>query len=443
MTKSLTRRLALGFAGVFVLTLIFIGVRALNWSPEPWFVQQLNDAGLELDAGALGSGQTRGFSRVWSDVAYSNEHSDGVASRIQIDLNPVSVLIGQPQIREIHIIDGFWFTQSPNTTAPLTGFTRLLDALSPQKLILSGGNLVIGDLEVTQIEAVFERRGNSDRYNSQVTAQWAHNNLTASTTVQAVLQWRDEATRLGDAEFSADITSGPWPGSASGQWREARIDSNQVSIDFLFWQSVRKPLGSAFPHGLEWVGGLEALRYNQDGWVLASLDSALAFRGRDPDTSHRLGSQGQYLKIQNGQLTGLWAVSYRSETGGTNPTDRVATLQGDVTATATDWHWSKPELLLGFTANGQQRRHNLGATNLTLDATGRHWTLSDGDWVIQTTDTPEQSYGFGELTGDWPGLSLKGAPDWTAPLNNELTLLRNELEWIDALRRELVPTPGS
>lgn len=443
MTKSLTRRLALGFAGVFVLTLIFIGVRVLSWAPEPWLLQQLNDAGFELDAGAFVTSQNQGFSRAWTDVAYSNEHNDWVASRVQVDLNPVSVLIGQPQIRDIQITDGFWFSQSPGIADALPGFTRLLDALAPQRLVLNGGNLVIGDLEITQIEAAFERRGSSDRYNSQITAQWAHNDLRASGTAQAILQWHNEAVRLSDAEFSARLTSGPWPGSASGRWREARIDGDQLAIDFLSWHSVRQPLGNAFPKGLEWAGGLEALRHSDDGWVFAELDSALAFSGREPSTTHRLGTQGQYLKLQNGQLSGLWAVSYRSETTGSEPSDLTATLQGDVTATATDWQWQTPKLLIGITENNQQRSHNLSATTLALDTSDRNWTLTDGDWTIQTATAPEQSYGFGTLNGAWPGLTLEEAPDWTAPLNEDLTQLRNQLEWIDALRRELVSTPGS
>ncbi|WP_028671669.1 hypothetical protein [Saccharospirillum impatiens] len=443
MTHPLTRRLALGFAGVFALMLIFIGARVLSWAPEPWLLQQLNDAGFELDAGAFGTSQNQGFSRVWTDVAYSTEHNDWVASRVQVNLNPVSVLIGQPQIRDIQITNGFWFSQSPGTADALPGFTRLLDALAPQRLMLNGGNLVIGDLEITQIEAAFERRGSSDRYNSQITTQWAHNDLRASSTAQAILQWHNEGVRLSDAEFSARLTSGPWPGIASGQWREARIDSDQLAIDFLSWHSVRQPLGNAFPKGLEWAGGLEALRYSGDGWVFAELDSALAFSGREPNTTHRLGTRGQFLKLRNGQLSGLSAVSYREETVGTQPSDITATLQGEVTASATDWHWQAPKLLIGVTENSQQRSHNLSAATLALEPSNQQWALTDGDWIIQIDGEPEQSYGFGVLNGDWPGLSLNSAPDWTTPLNTDLTLLRSNLEWIDALRRELVSTPGS
>lgn len=443
MTKPLTRRLALGFAGVFALMLIFIGVRLFSWAPEPWLLQQLNDAGFELDAESFGTQQNQGFSRAWTNVAYGNEQNDWVASRIKISLNPVSILIGQPQIRDIQITDGFWFSRNPNSRDGLVDFTRLLDALSPQRLELVGGNLVSGNLEITQLQAVFERRGSSNRYNTQVTAQWAHNDVSASSTAQTILQWQNEAVRLSDTEFSAEVTAGPWPGNASGQWREARLDGRHLAIDFLSWHSARPPLGAAFPNGLEWAGGLEALRFSDEGWVFAELDSALAFSGSEPDTTHRLGTQGQYLELQNGRFTGLWAISYRRETTDNEPSDLTATLQGEVNATAANWQWQTPKLLIGQTQNHQQRSHNLSATSLTLDPTSGNWTLSDGDWTIQTPAVPEQSYGFGVLTGSWPDLTLTGAPDWTAPLNDDLTLLRNELEWIDALRRELVPTPGS
>ncbi|HET8903279.1 MAG TPA: hypothetical protein VFN16_04740, partial [Saccharospirillum sp.] len=224
MTNPLTRRLALGFAGVFALMLIFIGVRLFSWAPEPWLLQQLNAAGFELEAESFGTQQNQGFSRTWTDVAYGNEQNDWVASRIQISLNPVSILIGQPQIRDIQITDGFWFSRNPNSRDGLADFTRLLDALAPQRLELSGGNLVSGNLEITQLQAVFERRGSSNRYNTQVTAQWAHKDVRASSTAQAILQWQNEAVRLSDAEFSSVVTAGPWPGNASGQWREARLD---------------------------------------------------------------------------------------------------------------------------------------------------------------------------------------------------------------------------
>lgn len=443
MTTPLARRLGLGLAGVFVLILIAIGVRALSWAPEPWLVEQLNDAGFNLQADTFSAGEHQGFSRTWHDVAYSNANNDWVASTIQVDLNPVSVLIGQPQIETLHITDGFWFSRSPGNADVLTGFTRLLDALAPQRLVLNGSNLVRGNLEITQLAAVFERRGSSNRYNAQVTTQWAYNAIRARATAEAVVQWHDAAVRISEASVSSEFTSGPWPGTATGQWREARISGAQLAIDFLSWHSARQPLGTEFPNGLEWAGGLDSVRHTTDGWAFSGLDSALAFSGRDPDTTYRLGTQGQDLTLNNGQLSGSWAISLRSETLGATPSDLTATLQGDATVSDNDWHWQAPKLLLGITQDNQQRSHNLSAASLALTPANQRWTLTDGDWVIQTANAPEQSYGFGALTGAWPGLGLIGAPDWTTPLNDDLTLLRRNLEWIDALRRELVSTPGS
>lgn len=440
MTTALKRRLALGAAGFVVFIALLLGGRVLLGGSETWLSERIHTTtGLDWPE----PDQTELNRLIWTnpDVALGNGRF--MAERIELTFSPLSVLLGHPEITDLTLDQPLWLSDTALSSDNGLALARLVDALAPQRLTARKATIATDDHEWNDIQAAADRLGGSQRFHWQISAHRISDAHRLDLTAGAIVRLRDDELILNEASGQWVVTRGPWRGSWRTGLRAGTYAQGQWSLEYLSWSGQWPEPGDALPGMLEWAGAVEQAEQLDTGWHLAGLDTALAFLD-DNDVPQRAGALSSDLTIQTHRIEGQLALSYRSGSEGQDQnTDMTVAVEGRADWTEGLIQWQDPAVLIGLSQDNRPTSLQFDAERLRFDVLQRQWRLIDGEWREDTADQPIQSFGFGVLSGSWPGLALEEAPAVADRLTDRLRPLGAQLEWTDALRRALVSTTGS
>lgn len=437
MNSVLKRRLALGAAGFVVLFGLFLGWRWLAWSGEAWLSERLGDV---ADVDWPGPDDTGPSRLTWIQPDIQFPSGQFTAERLELTFSPLSILLGQPQVTELTLDRPLWLGEADLSSAGLVQLVHLIDALGPHRVTARQAT-VAGDREWNDIEAAAERLGGSNRYHWQLSGHWIGDAHRVNLTAGAIVRARDNGLLLTEGSGQWIVTQGPWQGSWRTGLRSGTYADDLWSLEYLSWSGRWPEPGDTLPGELEWAGAIEQADQLDTGWRLAGLDTALTFLD-DAEVPQRVSALSSGLTVRKDGLTGQLSLSYRS--GGEDQNrDMTLAVEGQADLSPDRVQWQDPAILIGLTREDESLSLQFDAESLTFDPEQHQWRLSDGEWREQRPGQPQQSFGFGVLTGTWPGLTLTEAPAVAERLSDTLRPIGSQLEWTDALRRALVPKTGS
>jgi len=440
MTTTLKRRLALGAAGFVVLFGLLLGWRWLSWSSESWLNERLGD----ISAVDWPQPDATGLRQLaWSQPDVTLPDGQFTAERLELTFSPLSILLGNPQVTELNLDRPLWLSDAHLSSEGLLQLVRLIDAIAPHRLMATQATIAVGDREWNDIEAAAERLGGSQRFHWQISGRLVSDRHQLNMTAGAIVRIRDDGLLVTEVDGQWDVSQGPWRGSWRTALRSGTYSNESWSLEYVSWSGRWPEPGDTLPSGLDWVGAIEQADQLDTGWQLSGLDTALAFRDED-DVPQRVSALSSGLTVQPDQANGQLSLSYRS--GGEDQSqkqDLTIAVEGQADLSPNGFQWQDPAVLVGLTRAEGSISLNFDAETLTFDPDQGTWRLIDGEWQEQQPDQPNQSFGFGVLTGTWPDLSLQEAPSVAERLNDTLRPIGSQLEWTNALRRTLVPKAGS
>ncbi len=440
MANPLQRRLTLGVAGSLVLGLLFIGWHWVSWSAPAWLAEQFEPASLPDTFPEPDTVQTDRLS--WNNLSFTTPEGEFSAYEVTLRFSPLSILLGRPQITELELINPLWIGPAELQPSTLGQWINRLDALAPQQLKITNATLALGEQEWLRMEAAAQRLGGSRRYHWQATGRLVTDRQSTQLNLGAILRAGEkDEWQLSEGIATFDVQTGPWTGSWRAQVRSGRYQQGWI-FEYVSWSGQWEQPSADFASGIDWAGAIETLSQTETGWQLEGLDTALAFL--DPNgKTQRLSALSEQLTVQPDAATGQLALSYGIGAAPESQPSLTFAVEGQAHLSADRFQWQDPAILLGLTRDGTAQSARFNAEQLTLIPETGRWRLSDGEWQEQQTGEPTQSFGFGEIIGQWPGLTLEHAPPVADRLTDLLRPIGSQLEWTDALRRALVPNPGS
>ena len=440
MPSIWSSRLALVVVGFLVLVSTFAGWQWLNWSPERILLERLSVA---PEAISLGSTESDGSRLLLTELSWQDNNRQVRIQRVEAEFGQLSILLGRPQLTNLHL-DGFeWLDSGAAGMASLENAINILIVLSPQQLEVTDLNLALGD-HLSQFEGAARRLGASDRFQWHLNGWFALEDHEGSLNLGGSLRPTEAGLILTSLEADADLDLGPLTGRWSLKARALTLTAGQAEWDFLSWAGRWQPTNWTLTESVEWAGGIDAWRpgrLHQFG----RIDSAIAFRD-DQQQQHRVSLISSGLSPEGDTYKGSLSLSYRVEREASNDTpyeDSTLALEGRFEGDSRQWRWHNANLLLGLTIDDQQTRFQLDASELRYHPAQQAFHLVDGQWRHDISGEPPQLYGYSEMRGQWPGLSLTQAPEVAAELNHYLTELGTSLEWMNALQAALVSATGS
>ena len=440
MNSALKRRLALGLAGFVVLFGLFLGWRWLSWSSESWLDERLkNVTGVEWP-----KPDDTGLSRLtWTQPDVDFPTGQFTAERLDLAFSPLSILLGKPQVTELMLDRPLWLSDADLTSEGLVQLIRLIDVIAPHQLTATQATLATPDREWNDIEAAAERLGGSRRFHWQVSGRLVSDGHRLNLTAGAIVRSRDDGLLVTEGNGQWTVSQGPWRGSWRTALRSGTYTDDRWSLEYLSWSGRWPEPGDALPGGLDWAGAIEQLEQLDTGWHLSGLDTALAFPD-EANVPQRVSALSSDLTVRLGEVTGQLSLSYRS--GGEDQSqtrDMTLAVEGRADLSPKAFEWQDAAVLVGLTRADGSTSLRFDAESLTFAPDQNQWRLTDGEWQEQRPDRPDQSFGFGLLSGTWPDLTLIEAPTVAERLNDTLGPIGSQLEWTNALRRILVSKTGS
>ncbi|MFQ3230018.1 hypothetical protein [Reinekea sp.] len=439
------RRVILIGLSITLLLSAFVSFNILRFDSESWLKSQTEAsdlANLHLPT-PLKQG-TFNTKLVWNNLSLElDDESYFETEQLSVQLNSLSILLGQPQIESITLKAPYLETSKSAVTVQQL---RIPVALGIKELSIVDALVVIGPTELHEVQVGMIKNGSFGEYSMQTSGYIRQDVLDISFGYSAQLSIDgDKNIRLSNNTLESRLNLDQSTGRLVGKIKSLSLaPNNDLSMSFVSWSSQwQQSLHQAIPSEFDFAGGLEAGNFKAAQWNLTMLDAALAFRDTD-NIGHTYTLQSTQANTLNESVTGQLSVSILTEKPeAVNTVDDWQSynlvMSGAINNNQPLLSWSLPEFRLAFiNGNNERISHNIALRTIDIDPTAQHWLMDDGDWNQFLNDTNTAGYGFGKITGQWPSMKILEGPAVAQNLQYALNLLSSDLVTLNALFRHLV-----
>lgn len=439
------RRVALIGLSLAVIVAAFISVNLMRFDSESWLQTKVASSGLNnVDLPA--PTKTGGFNKTltWHKLSV-NFGNEGYfeTEQLSIQLNGLSILLGQPQIESVTLLAPYLETANEALTLQQL---RIPVELGFKELTVVDGIVVLGQTELHDIQVGMIKNGTFGEYALQTSGFIRQGALDISVGYSSILSVDGDGNiQLSKNTLESQLVFQQGTGKLVGKVKELVIaPNNDVTVSFVSWSSqLQQQQFTDLPNELDFAGGLEAGSFSAEQWDLIMLDAALAYRDAN-QIGHTYSLQSTRANKSKNEVTGQLGLSILSEKP--EPVTRAddwqsynLVMSGAINNSQPLLSWSKPEFRLAF-INGDKERisHNIALRTIDINPATQDWVMNDGDWNQFLGDTNTAGYGFGKISGDWPSMHINEGPVVAQKLQYSLNLLSSDLVTLNALFSHLV-----
>lgn len=440
--SNLYKRIAL-FAGLIVVVFSAIVLYfSATFSSQDFIKQRFSESGLSLlahqpfsQSGWLNTELT------WLNVQVDTEHLYFAAKEIRVQLNLLSIVLGQPQINQLVLTAPA--IELKDWQPSIDYFYLPLD-LAAQRVEVINGWIVQQDREIQDIELTMIRNGSFGEYGLQTKGHFIEEGTDISFNYSGLLGTdNDNTLYISRSELTAEALINEWQGSLRARLRNLMVDT-QKNIDFEFasWSSNWTADKDYLVGPIDFAGGIDLGKGTLSALRFGSIEAAIAYRDEN-EWAHTVSSQLTNGTLENKQWSGQLGFTVLTDKQRDVASDDWQSFNFVVYGSIADQQpflsWQQPEMRIAYINGAQQRiSHNLDMRRLTIDPLASRWQMLDGVWVELLDDTVTGDFGYAELGGQWPGLTLDVGPSIAADFQPALNLILDDLEFLRALYADVV-----